>query len=225
MVSLFKMNEQSYSHVDNKNIPLDKKLDALFENKRNGVFIELGAFDGLTQSNTAFFEFYREWTGLLIEPSKKSYESCVENRPKSTVLNCCCVSSSYNLPSIRGDFHSSLMSSVDGQRVNSDNLIDVNVSTLDKIINENLKNKKIDFLSIDAEGYEFEILKGLNININRPKYILIEIYNKDYNEIRYFLHNNKYLMHSNFSNYNSFDNPNWDKTHNDYLFYDANNNK
>ena len=49
------MSEQSYSSFDNKRNPLDKKLDNLFENKRNGVFIELGAFDGLTQSNTAFF--------------------------------------------------------------------------------------------------------------------------------------------------------------------------
>ena len=51
------MNEQSFSSFDNKKIPLDEKLDHLFENKRNGIFIELGAFDGLTQSNTAFFEF------------------------------------------------------------------------------------------------------------------------------------------------------------------------
>ena len=219
------MSENSYSHIDNKKNPLDKKLDTLFKNKRNGVFIELGAFDGLTQSNTAFFEFYREWSGILIEPSKKSYELCVKNRPNSVVLNCCCVSSSYNYSTIFGDFDSNLMSSVNGKRVNSDNLIEVNVSTLDKIINENLKNKSIDFLSIDAEGYEFEILKGLNININRPKYVLIEIYDKDYDEICFFLHNNKYLMHSNFSNYNSIDNPGWDETHNDYLFYDATNNE
>ena len=169
----------------------------LFENKRNGIFIELGAFDGLTQSNTAFFEFYREWTGVLIEPSKESCELCVKNTPKSRVLNFCCVSNSYDLPNILGDFNSTLMSSVEGIRLNSKNLIEVNVSTLDKIINENLKNKQIDLLSIDAEGYEFEILKGLSFDINRPKYILVEIYRKDYDTITDYLYKNKYSLHSN----------------------------
>ena len=68
------MAEKYYSLGDNKDIPLDKKLDILFSSKRDGVYIELGAFDGLSQSNTAFFEFYRDWTGVLIEPSKGSYE-------------------------------------------------------------------------------------------------------------------------------------------------------
>ena len=44
-----------FSHVDNKKIPLEVKLNNIF-NKKNGFFIELGANDGLKQSNTAFFE-------------------------------------------------------------------------------------------------------------------------------------------------------------------------
>ena len=113
------------------------------------------------------------------------------------------------------------MSSVNGMRLNSNNLIEVNASTLDKIINENLKNKEIDFLSIDTEGYELEILKGLNIDINRPKYMLIEIYNKDYDEIYNFLYSKNYFLNSNFTNYNKLDNPGWDESHNDFLFYDG----
>jgi hypothetical protein len=58
----------SYALVDAMGQPLDLKLDALFGQKTGGVFIELGANDGLTQSNTAFFEFSRGWTGLLVEP-------------------------------------------------------------------------------------------------------------------------------------------------------------
>ena len=44
--------------------------------KTGGYFIELGAADGLTQSNTAFLEKSREWTGLLIEPCFEAYTMC-----------------------------------------------------------------------------------------------------------------------------------------------------
>ena len=77
----------------------------------------------------------------------------------------------------------------------------------------------IDFIKIDTEGYELEILKGLNISKYRPKYMLVEITN-DYDNITEFFTKNNYKLHSNFSNYNFIDNPGWDGTHNDYLFID-----
>ena len=51
--------------------------------------------------------------------------------------------------------------------------------------------------------------------------MLIEIYEKDFSEIVFFLSENKYTLHSNFSNYNYITNPYWDGTHNDYLFIDT----
>jgi hypothetical protein len=50
--------------------------------------------------------------------------------------------------------------------------------------------------------------------------MLIEIYDNQYDEIYNFLINNNYSLISNFSNYNKTNNPNWDGTHNDYLFKD-----
>ena len=55
-------------------------------NKRNGFFIELGANNGLTQSNTAFFEKDMGQTGILIEPSSIGYELCKKNRPNFEAL-------------------------------------------------------------------------------------------------------------------------------------------
>lgn len=214
------MTEIFYSLSDNNTIPLDKKLDLLFAGKREGVYIELGAFDGLSQSNTAFFEFYRDWTGVLIEPSKGSYELCCKNRPKSIVVNRCCVSDTYETDTIKGDFNSITMASVNGERLTSNDLVEVKVDTLDSIIDLHLKNKVIDLLSLDTEGYEFEILKGLNLDKNRPKFMLIEIYTTDFEKINDYLLTKDYLLHSNFSNYNKKDNPIWDGTHNDFLFYD-----
>lgn len=218
------MNEKSYSHADNNKIFFDKKLDKIFGLKYNGIYIELGAADGLTQSNTAFFDFYRNWTGILIEPSLKSYELCKKNRPNNIILNYCCVSNNYKNDTIKGDFNSTnLMNSVDGKRLNSNNLIEVNCITLENVFDTYLKNKTVDLLSLDVEGYEYNILEGLNLDKNRPKFILIEIYNKDYEYILNYIFEKNYNLHSNFSNYNTSDNPGWDGTHNDYLFYDKNN--
>jgi len=69
-----------YSHNDSKGIPLQDKLNRII-NKKKGVFIELGANDGLFQSNTVFFEKELGWRGILIEPSLKGYEKCKINRP------------------------------------------------------------------------------------------------------------------------------------------------
>lgn len=161
-----------------------------------------------------------EWSGILIEPSLKGYEECKKNRPKSVCLNCACVSNDYKNDYIEGDFKdNSPMGSICGNRLRRQNLVKVKAVTLEKILDEYC-HTNIDFLSLDTEGYELEILKGLNLNKYRPKFMLIEIYNKDYNEIINFLNILNYKLHSNFTNYNKMDNPTWDGTHNDYLFVD-----
>ena len=209
----------SYSHIDSKGNFLDIKLNEIF-NKKDGFYIELGANNGLFQSNTAFFEKEMGWTGILIEPSLIGYEQCKINRPNSICLNYACVSSDYKNDYIEGDFKNNHpMGSVNGIRNRNKNLVKVKTNTLEKILNDHC-NTNIDFLSLDTEGYELEILKGLNLNKYRPKFMLIEIYTKDYDNIVNFLNLQNYKLHSNFTNYNKIDNPGWDGTHNDFLFVD-----
>ena len=95
--------------------------------------------------------------------------------------------------------------------------IEISVTTLDKIL-DGVNVKNIDLLSLDVEGYEFEVLKGLNLNKYRPTYLLIEIYKVNFDDIYNHLTVNNYKLICNFSNYNKEDNPVWDGTHNDYLF-------
>jgi FkbM family methyltransferase len=216
---------KSYSLSDSKKYPLDFKLNDIF-NKDNGYYIELGAHDGLSQSNTAFFEFFKNWKGILIEPSIDGYTKCKINRPNSIVLNYACISNDYDKATVLGDFNGYLMSSVGGERIDikKDNysLVEVPARTLESILNEyHNKDRVIDFLSLDTEGYELNILKGLNLERYRPRYILIEVYSHQYDELVSFLESNQYKLICNFSNYNSTDCPIWDGTHNDYLFQDA----
>jgi hypothetical protein len=112
------------------------------------------------------------------------------------------------------------MSSVVGKRINNKELIKVKAITLEKILDEHLNGRKINLLSLDTEGYELPILKGLNLSKYRPKYILAEIYNFDFENIKEFMILNKYELVCNFSNYNLKDNPGWDGSHNDFLFLD-----
>ena len=219
---------KSYSLLDCSNNPIDLRLDKLF-NKDNGFYIELGANDGLKQSNTAFFEFFRNWNGILIEPSQSAFEKCKINRPKSNCYWNACVSNEYLDEFIYGDFDSNLMSSVNGVRkqgrkIDIKHLKKVPATTLEKILNEEKiieKNIKIDLLSLDTEGYELNILKGINLNLYRPKYMLIEVYNFDFDNISKFLKENEYNLLCNFSNYSKKTNHLWDGTHNDYLFVDS----
>jgi len=210
---------KSYSHITSKGIQIDAILDNIFK-KTNGFFIELGANNGLNQSNTAFFEFYREWKGILIEPSVNAYNECIKNRPNSMCFNLACVSDLYNEPTIKGDFDGGMMSSVNAVRMNNNNLIDSKVSTLENIL-DSVNVSNIDFLSLDVEGYEYNVLCGLNLKKYRPNYMLIEIYTKDYEKIVSFLNENNYNLINNITNYNRIDNPQWDGTHNDYLFIDS----
>jgi hypothetical protein len=50
-----------------------------FLNYRNGFYIEIGAYDGIQESNTLFFEKYKNWRGILVEPSEQ-YFRLIKNR-------------------------------------------------------------------------------------------------------------------------------------------------
>lgn len=215
---------KNYSLCDSANRFLDNKIDELFEGKRDGFFIELGANNGLLQSNTAFLEKNRNWRGILIEPNARNFEMCKINRPNSICYNYACVSNDFTDEFIYGDFGlppndpTSLMSSINGLRLNSKHAMSrVPVSTLTNILDRHTI-PKIDFLSLDVEGYEYSVLNGLDLNKYKPTYLLIEVYNVDFEKITTYLEGNNYELISNFSNYNKQSNPGWDGTHNDFLF-------
>ena len=54
---------------------IDQKL-LQYLNYNNGYFIELGANDGVIQSNTLHYEIYKNWNGILIEPIKSKFDQC-----------------------------------------------------------------------------------------------------------------------------------------------------
>ena len=58
-----------------------------FKNKKRGTYIELGANNGVTQSNTKYFEDYHNWYGILIEADNKAFSELEINRPNNFLFN------------------------------------------------------------------------------------------------------------------------------------------
>jgi len=160
-----------------------------FKNKQNGVYIELGALDGVLYSNTKFFQDALNWTGILIEPHPIKFKSLEQNRPNNFLFNN--LVSCHETPlefryfvdrhaAVSGventltDHHfeayfespNPFIKSLPQSKIllNPVKLIDIVKST-------NLTH--IDFLSLDVEGHEYEVLQSWDFSI-QIDLILIE---------------------------------------------------
>lgn len=174
---------------------LDNKLGKYLDYS-NGIFIEAGGNDGFLQSNTYYLEKFKDWNGILIEGIPELYKKCKDERKNSKVYNYALVSNDFTEPYVEMHF-ANLMSVVDGsmkseegQRKHIENGVQVQdlkqsytvqapARTLESILNDLDQPVKIDFLSLDVEGYELEVLKGLNLKKYQPTYILVEVRNFD----------------------------------------------
>ena len=174
-----------------RSVGLDAPVQRLLEHVRDrrGTFVELGAFDGVSQSNTAWLEANRGWRGILVEPIPEAYEQCVRNRPLATVINCACVSAEYTAPTVEM-VYAGLMSIVRGAR-SSDEADEAWVSlgeelqqlqrytssvparTLSAVLDEH-RLGCVDLVSVDVEGYEVEVLRGFDLERFDPRHIVVE---------------------------------------------------
>ncbi len=109
--------QSTYSYVDYRGVPLDHMLIELL-NREHGTFIEVGAVDGLFQSNTKLLEEQYGWTGILVEPSGNLFEQLCKNRPYSHCFQCALGSLEENDTYAYGDFDGHPMSSLTGRRDN-----------------------------------------------------------------------------------------------------------
>lgn len=148
-----------------------------------GIFLELGACDGIRYSNTYALEKYLNFTGVLIEPGKIDFSNLIKNRPNCKNFNCLVGTEEGNIDYI-GDktgvggplellknikHDSKEKNWIEAWHLNKNDIQKVKCRKLSDILHE-ANIKYIDFWSLDVEGSELEVLKTMDWNI--PVYII-----------------------------------------------------
>jgi FkbM family methyltransferase len=167
---------------------LDTAIAKLVEGRPPGFFIEAGAFDGYTQSNTYYLERACGWRGLLVEPVPLLARAAKRERPASTVVNCALVPAGFPDPEVRLQYGGTMtvMSTTPGAadwahtaQLNMaldepEHEFAVPARTLSSLLDE-IGAPEVDLFSLDVEGYEAEVLGGLDLDRHAPRMIIVEV--------------------------------------------------
>lgn len=185
----------------------------VFKGYKNGIFMDVGAHDGVSINNTLYFEKNNNWTGYNIEPIKSVYEKLVINRPNSININCAVCNNNGTAQFLCNTGYTEMISGLKDcfdirhvLRLKNENeamgskteIIKVKTKKLEDICDEyNIKH--IDFLSIDVEGAEFEVIKSINFD---KIFIDVIIFENNYNDVSVpiidYLKNKNYIEIYNF---------------------------
>jgi len=203
---------------------LDRKIEP-YINFDNGYYIELGANDGFKQSNTLYFERFRNWRGVLIEPVEANYKKCLKTRADDNSIFCnACVSFEYADPTVEMRYANlmttplNLETDINNPRAHADSGtpymhvsdtqydFSAKARTLQSLLEEANAPRIIDFFSLDVEGAEIEVLKGVDHSDFRFSKLLIEC--RDIDIMTHYLSENNYELVAKI-------------THHDYLFGDV----
>jgi FkbM family methyltransferase len=141
-------------------------VEAVFRGRRNGYFVDIGATNGIGANNTYALESQLGWTGICIEPNSDRFAELRKNR--RCVCEDLCVYSrattvKFTEPGAFPGYggitehlvpHKKAYWSVDAREV------DKQTATLQDLLTRHGAPKRIEYLSLDVEGSEYEILKG-----------------------------------------------------------------
>ena len=189
-------------------------IDKVLEEKlphSNGFYVELGANDGAKESNSYYFELNKGWKGVLIEPAPNLYLSCVKRRSSNNKVFCnACVSFDYKEEFVQMRYSDSMTISdnlnldigdrnkhieIGDQFLNEGETtfsFGAKSATLNSLLVKANAPTLIDFLSLDVEGAELDVLKGIDFTKYNFKYMVIEC--RDINKMDTFLTKLNYTL-------------------------------
>jgi FkbM family methyltransferase len=140
----------------------------LINQKNNGIFVEIGGNDGISYSNSLFFEKYLGFTGMLIEPVPESFEMMKKSRPNCKCFNYC-ISQTDGLVDFCIPDKCTMMAGIQKNLPNefikkTCEIIQIPSIPFYKILNKDIY-EYIDIFFIDVEGGELDVLKTIDWNI------------------------------------------------------------
>jgi FkbM family methyltransferase len=144
------------------------------------TYIDIGAHHPTFLSNT--FLFYQQGArGINIEPDPSLFGAFAKIRDRDTNLNIGIADKEGELPfyvmsapTLNTFSEADAQAAVSQGRVKIKEVVTVSVRPINAVLEENLKNNPLDFLSIDVEGLDFSILSSLDFSRWRPKVICAE---------------------------------------------------
>ena len=160
----------------------DKILkDHFFKDKKKGFFVEIGAFDGIEGSNCFYFEKVQEWDGIAVEASKIQFNKLKKNR-KCKLFNEAINSKEKDVEFIEIQEGLTQMSGIDDENYIAKEFIskdpnskigkfNTKTVTFEKIVPT---NAIIDYLSLDIEGGEMDLLESIDFSKYKIKVISVE---------------------------------------------------
>lgn len=157
----------------------DVIIDKLLDRKMAGFYVDIGANDPLNSNNT--MRFYRKgWSGINIEPNTRCYREIVKRRRRDINLNIGvgkeaskCTFYSF-IPETRSTFSTAVADRLikNGLKLMEKN--EVEIWPLSEVLDKYRPNQTIDFMTIDTEGYDDQVILSNDWEKYRPAIICIE---------------------------------------------------
>jgi FkbM family methyltransferase len=161
----------------------DALLAERFGGKRGGFYVEVGALDGEFLSNTYYFEKALDWRGVLVEANPEQAQLCRGHRPLSQVVASAAVApgapTTVTLQVAKGNEGYSTLSAnrVYAEMLRERNIVTTSMAvpaaTLDDIL-ARAEVPAIDFVTIDVEGHERDVMRGFDVARWAPTVVLVE---------------------------------------------------
>jgi len=140
-------------------------ISLLLGNKKGGYFVEFGVIDGITNSNTYYLEERMGWNGIVAEPAKKWHKNLMKNRRVHIETDCVFSESNLDLEFIEtgkwkgGNTLMKHLNSDNKKRTISSKYL-VKTISLNDLLDKYNAPRHVEFISIDTEGSELEIIKN-----------------------------------------------------------------
>ena len=186
----------------------------------DGAFVEVGAFDGESVSNTCYLADLG-WKGFYIEPVPEYFEKCVIRHQSNKKIKVHNIAIGPSDGKVRINI-AGYLSTIDVETRNTfknlawakdkitDEYVEAVQTTLDRYLSENDIDKEFELLVVDVEGYEWDVLKAFDVKLWSPKMVIIELHdqNPDYphlmekcgNIVKYFEKANYRVVYKDFTN-------------------------